>query len=554
MAEHEAQFPEPRDAKPPLPPAGPAAEAAERILQGRIRAPEGIFARRWLNTAGADQPPCTDLNAIFAALHYWIPRDPSLADELIQSAFALQDPGGALHRRFGSDGRVLDGTAPWPALLTAAAPRFAASADLADALLPKAEAYVRWAYAVFDPDRNGRPHWPSAHGALIPESWEPGLSSVDLTILLLSEISVLRGLCADGLVLRRPHDLDEMEQVLQRALASCAVDGAPPFRDRYFDGRIAQRITLSCYFPLWLDGLAPETRERLASHLEMGPCACADGGLYSWEPWADDPAPPPVSPALQLFILGAWERADRGSARRAAAALRSLLERTWAARGMFPADLTSGAPAPEPAQGPDLIAAAALAAPPMEGTPRQSARGAWLERHRRALLGGALALIILPLIGTVVYFRQRTMLPGSSMESLILLGRESLQAGRLDQAEMHLRDFIRRVPGTHGVAHMLLGNTLYRQGRYAEAETQYRIALQDKESSTHALYNLGLTLHRLDRLPEAENCMQTFVDEFSNTLPQFSDRARLALDIIRQQRKAREAAESEPAPSPPPAS
>ena len=551
MAERSEETPGPEGASMAWPPAGAAADAAEGILRSRIRDPEGLFTRRWLNTAGDGLAPETDLHALFAALRYWIPRDPALADDLIQSAFALQGRDGSLPRRFDRDGRVPDATAPWPALLTAAAPRITASARLCESLLTGAESYVLWACAHFDPNRDGRPHWPSAHAAMIPETWEPGLSNVDLTVLLLSEISVLRRMCAGGIVLKRPRELDEREHILRRALAACAVEGAPPFRDRYADGRPAQRITLSCYFPLWLDDLAPETRERLTSHLEMGPCAHAGGGLLSWEPWPEDPAPPPVSPSLQLFILAAWERADRESARRAAAALRARLERSWTARGCFPADLAAGGPAPECAKGPDLIAAAALAAPPMDVSLKRTARGAWMERHRRALLGAAVALIVLPVLGTVIYLRQRSMLPGSSMESIIVLGRESLQAGRYAQAESLLRDFIGRVPGTHGVAHLLLGNALFRQGRYADAEAQFRIALQDERSSTHALYNLGLALQRQGRLPEAETCMQTFVESFARDLPQYSDRARLALELIREQRAEREAARLEPAPAPP---
>ena len=45
--------------------------------------------------------------------------------------------------------------------------------------------------------------------------------------------------------------------------------------------------------------------------------------------------------------------------------------------------------------------------------------------------------------------------------------------------------------------------------------------------------------------------MQTFVESFARDLPQYSDRARLALELIREQRAEREAARLEPAPAPP---
>ncbi len=511
-----------------------ASAAAGAFLNARIRAPEGIFITRWLNTAAEGQPPEMDLNALFAALRHWIPRDPALADELIQSAFAAQGPEGSLSRRVCPDGRVADATAPWPVLLAAAAPRADASSALCEWLIPRAEAYLKWARGHFDPDGDGWPQWPSAHGALLPDTWEAGLAGVDLTVLLLSEAAALRRMCAGGITLENPRALGDFEHALRRSLGALAIEDAPPFRDRYLDGRPAQRITLSCYFPLWLDDLALQTREQLAQHLELGPCAHPGGGFASWEVWPEDPAPAPVSPALQLFMLAGLEKTDPGAAGRAADRVRSRMETAWSVHGWLPADLAAEANVPA-ASGCEGIAAAVLAAPPPPRAAEPSRRRAWLERNRRIVLAAAVVLIALPLAGLALYLQRQSSLPGANMETLIVLGRESMNAGRLDEAERLLRDFLRRFRGTHGVAHLLLGNTLFKQGRYAEAEQEYRVALDDEASGTHALYNLGVTLQRQGRLPEAEQCMQTFVDSFALELPQYAERARLALQLIRQQ-------------------
>jgi Tfp pilus assembly protein PilF len=81
--------------------------------------------------------------------------------------------------------------------------------------------------------------------------------------------------------------------------------------------------------------------------------------------------------------------------------------------------------------------------------------------------------------------------------------------------------------GDDGAERGRAGNTLYEQGQYAAAETEYRDGLSVHEDTTDAVYaalqnNLGATLHRQQRFSEARSAFQRAV----RTAPTEDDRVR----------------------------
>jgi tetratricopeptide (TPR) repeat protein len=508
-----------------------AAARAAAALTARVRAPEGIFAQRWVNAATPDEPPAMDLNALPVLTTYWVTRDPELAAELVRSAFSGQDPDGGLCRRIGPDGEVLEASAPWPRLLAGARPACAADPDLREWMVPHAEAWLHWAGARYDPGGEGRFCWPAPEESLLPQAWDENLASVGLTSLLCAECEAFRAILGEGGSPADPHALHTLETRLQEALSAQRDDTTGTFRDRYADGRAVQRLTLPVCFPLLLDGTPEAARATLAAELSEGPLMCSSGGFSAWEPWPGDPAAPPAPVALQPPALEALGRIDPETAARQRATLGLRLARAWETNGVLPDDLGGGG------AGRDTPVAEALLADALEPT-HTPLTPPWIERHRRTMMVLLLALLVLPVAIIFGLAHRRITLPASTMESIISLGRQHLATGHAREAEALLRDFIRRTGNPPGAAHLWLGNALFRQGRFEEAEAEYRIGLNDEVSSLHALYNLGLTLHRLGRLDEAIECFDAFIEAYEQDLPALVGQARRARMLIREQQRA----------------
>lgn len=514
--------------------AAAAVWAADALVM-RVRAPEGVFSERWFNSAAPGDAPAMDLNHLPVILAFWTPRDPALAAELTRSAFAGQDPDGELCRRLCPDGSAADPGAPWPRLLAGVRPVCEADPTLRDWIQPRGEAWLRWAGARFDPRAEGRFCWPSPDESMLPQAWDEGLASVGLVSLLLAEIESFRAIIGEGGSPSDPQSLHAFEQRLQDALAALRDGSTGVFRDRYPDGRAVQRETLPTYFPLLLDRIPESLRTALSAGLASGPLRRAGGGFAAWEPWPDDLEPPPAPLALQPLALEALGRADPAAADHARAAVRSALVLSWTSSGGLPDDLREAAAGTSDPVAEVILAGAAESAvtpPSMQ----------WMERHRSGLLAAMLALMVLPVLFIFWLAHHRITLPASTMESIISLGRQSLAAGQTKEAEFLLRDFIRRTGNPPGAAHLWLGNALFRQDRFAEAEAEYRIGMNDGQSSVYALYNLGLTLHRLGRPDEAVECFDALIEAYDEELPDVTARARAARALILEQQRASDTA------------
>jgi tetratricopeptide (TPR) repeat protein len=83
------------------------------------------------------------------------------------------------------------------------------------------------------------------------------------------------------------------------------------------------------------------------------------------------------------------------------------------------------------------------------------------------------------------------------------LGNMLKDQGRYDEAEKEYRDAIQADPDD-AAAHSNLGLLLNDQGRYDEAEKEYRDAIQADLDLAAAHYNLGVLLNNLERYDEAE--------------------------------------------------
>ena len=514
---------------------------AEALLAARVRAAEGVMHARWSVADGAG-PEGPDLNEVFPLVRAWAGRDPDLAQEIVRTAFATRKEDGFVPRWFRPDGFVPDWRAPWPLLAQAAHTVWEARPDPAflEVVLPRLDEYLDWGYSYFDPESKGTPTWPSEAEAFVPDVWDRDLVMVDLTVFLLNEVECLLALAAEirqGAAYYARFD-DHRRRLIETLDRFLWEEATHSYRDRYANGERVARRSLSGFTPLLLRDLGPARRKALLDELLEGELFDTERGLPLWEKWPEDPAPPPM-PALQQAVL--VEALDRSPEEPAVARLRErLAERladALAATGTLPADLAPEAPPSEHSSAAAACLAVQLVRPWVAAKPAVPPAALWMEEHRRSLTLTGTLLIALLVLGIGLFMHLRRATPGSSMEAIANLGKECYTAKDYKEATRLFEDFLYRSGGSGPVVHLMLGNALYRQERFAEAEQHYRVALQNEETSLHALYNLGLVLGRQKRYNEGVACFDEFHRIYATDFPDYAERARFAAGVLREQQR-----------------
>ncbi len=495
------------------------------LLLERLRDPVGIVRHRWC-ASGPSEAGVIDLNRLLPLVRLWMERDPEIAAELVHAAFAAQAPGGAVPRRFDTQGRSPAFEAPWPLLARAALLvwRQEGSRAFLEAVLPPLDAYLTWAMRYFDPQGEGHLCWPSDVEAFVPDTWDRGLATVDLTALLLSETESMIEM-AGGLQ-DVPMHVPRLE-ARRRMLADRLVrffwdEDARLFRDRYADGTWVSRRTLSARLPLLWEGLPPTLRAAWIGSLEEQDPLRGPHGMRLWEPWPDDPELPPSPPWQQAVALEAYRAA--GWQEGCDLLCSALSERTVST--------------PDGGVREGEMAHAVLGLLSRQPGPGRTGRAlpawvGWVDRRPR-LAAAAGVLLLASFFGTVVAFHTtRSRLPGSAIEALNGLALAHYRRGDYPQALALYEQLLDNEQAP--ILHLYYANTLYRVGRYAEAERHYRAVLSREADVPLAMYNLAQTLYREGRGEEAADLLEEVIRQYSVDYPEVTHLSRVAVALMRNE-------------------
>ncbi len=499
----------------------PLLAQALRRLEGRLRFPDGPGEGAWAAVSD-DGTETFDLNALLPLAAVWAPRRPEVAVALVDAALDACDEYGVPPRYTGPSAPTAPGAA-WP-LLAQAALR-AAGSEPDPGIDARAVEGLRRALGaavhLYDPEGVGRPRWPTPEEAFVPDAWDENLAPVDLAAFLRAEFEAFDLLCRrSGIEPDDDHRVppgyrERLDHHLLRVLWD---PRRGRFTDRYLDGRRSARLTLGALTPLLWTGLPDEHREAVRGLARAGSPLWTPAGLALWEPWPEDPVPPPT-PSLPLAVaLCALDRVP-AEFRDVAAAVRPALE------GAF-ADPAKAEPPPALS----VLAALSETGPEPDRTGR-SRWIRWLDRHSRPLLRIAGALLVLIALGLLLLPR---LFPhtgeGPTIEALAGLAENHYHHGRYEDAEALYREILRRrsIP----LAHFRLGNAAFRRGALAEAEAQYREAMRQRDLEPQALFNLAQVLLRKERVDEAREAFQRIVAEHGARYPDIVERAETALRIL----------------------
>lgn len=196
-----------------------AAICAESMLKA-LRPPEGSIPLSWSQSPATDTPQF-DLDELFPLALAWRLVDPAVAEELLTCALRVQTNAGAIpvHYAPHTTHSVLESPKPMMAKTVETVWETRRSEDFLNTAVPLLRRHIQWMLHHFDPQRKRTYCWKGRAECIDPSLYETDLATVDLTVLLLTEIEALNRLRAESSAYQTDPTYFEAErELLERDL------------------------------------------------------------------------------------------------------------------------------------------------------------------------------------------------------------------------------------------------------------------------------------------------------------------------------------------------
>lgn len=495
--------------------------ASEELL-AKLRPPRDAIPFTWsASSAGeVDVLSIRDLPITCAA---WAAIHPPVVSSILKAALSAQRDSGQIPAIIRPNGMHVVETAPPPVLAQMArlAWRVDRNTDFHEYALPRLQSYLSWLIAELDREWTGMPTWREESEAWIPEIYDARVITVDCSAMLAAEIDALDDFArsASGASPILP-ELAAYRDMLRTTLRTSFWDPATRrFADRTLEGQPVRRITLSAATPILTTAASDEERASLLGLLGDGGPLLTTDGARAWEPWPDDPQPPPIREADQVLLMDALRRNDANTD---ADRLRDALAagaRAWAGDG--------------PLTDAGALSVISIAHPVVERT-LDLQMPVWLRRldENRAKVTILLTLLLvgglLTVIGMTTGKRKLTV---QAVDASKGLASRYYVEGRFEDALAIYSDIEANWARHPGIA-LARGNTLYRMGRVDDAIQAYEQELAGSYPAAVAAFNAAVVKLRSGRHDEALRAYQRVTNDFARIAPDIAARARLAVDLL----------------------
>ena len=503
------------------PPVALAAENLKARLRSRTVALHGLWS-----AADGFANETFSLNEIYPLVRAWCLTDPPVALELIQTALSLQQSNGGFPA-WVEPGGLAATVAPWPFIVQSFELAWQSGHDpaLLKKYLPALRKYVQWAVRRFDPHRDRIPSWQSEQEVFVPESFERGKATPELTVLLIAEIEALIRLCAESehtesVTGSLTEERNQLAQTLNTVFWDPAVKA---FSNVWKDGHYLREPSFGSFLPLFWRGLDREKQTALLENFEE---TRSFPGHHAPSSWKQDAIGDTAHiPAIHQFMaFESLRNADNTRtllmlfAHRMSEGFTVWFDRESieVARGE-----TTGAPAF--ALGP--VTAALILAVQDEfahdeaeapSVAQQLLRWGHRLRINKADLSIAVGLLLAILIVHLFY----TLPHSHDAETRVAEASLNYQQGRYAEALRICRNYPDSV-----LSRFLQANLLMLNDRPDQAEKFYRQALTQKTGSPSALFGLALALQMNGNFKEAEKRYADFIDIYEKRYPETAELA-----------------------------
>lgn len=186
--------------------------SAESMMKA-LRPPEGNIPLHWCQ-ASTTNTPMMDVNELPALAQAWRLMDIEMAEELVLCALKIQTNAGAIAVNYTPHTTHSILEAPKPMLVQTAETiwKVRKNDKFLTAIIPLLRRHLQWLLHHFDPKRSNIYCWKSAQESLAPNLYESDLATVDLAVLLISEVDALNRLRSESLLYASDPDPYETER------------------------------------------------------------------------------------------------------------------------------------------------------------------------------------------------------------------------------------------------------------------------------------------------------------------------------------------------------
>jgi|GEM_PF-3188440 len=171
-----------------------AAISAEAMMKA-LRPAEGSIPMIWCQSSASDHP-MLDVNEIHSIALAWRLLDIETAENLLLCVLRLQTNAGAIPVQYAphTTHSVLEAPKPLLTKTLETVWNVRKNEDFLATALPLLRRHIQWLLHHFDPKRRGLHCWKNRNEPLVPEIFNSDLATVDLAVLLISEIDAFNRL------------------------------------------------------------------------------------------------------------------------------------------------------------------------------------------------------------------------------------------------------------------------------------------------------------------------------------------------------------------------
>lgn len=513
----------------------PVALAAE-ILTARLRQRTGTLHGLWSRAEGFENETFS-LNELYPLIRAWCIIDPPTALELAQTALSLQQNSGGFPSWIEAGG-LSSTSAPWPFIVQAFELAWRQNGDsaLLKKHLPALRKYMQWAMRRFDPHRDRIPAWQNEQEIFIPEHFERGKATPELTVMLITELDALIRLCevceyAEASVQSLAEERDQLTQTLNTVFWN---PEQKAFSNVWKNGHYLHEPSFGSFMPLFWRGLDREKQTALLEAFEETHGFPGQADPASWKQERIDDAA--HLPAIHQFI--AFEALRNAGGTRAPLMLFVRRARegfaAWFERESIEAARHQTAPSTTAyALGPVTAALILAVQEAFENEASKAPSAAQLLLkwgHRRRINKTDLRIVFTFLLAIVIVHLAYTLPRSRNSEARVAEAALSYQQGHYTDAMRICRHY-----PNNALSRLIQANLLMLAERPDQAETLYRKALLQETESPSALFGLALALQLTGNLEEAQKRYIDFIDIHENRYPAAAQLADEFMQLARDQ-------------------
>jgi len=510
------------------PPVAMAAENLAARLRERTPAIHGLWSM-----AEGFAGNTFSLNELYPLVRAWSLIDPPVALELAQTALSIQQSSGGFPAWIEAGG-LASPVAPWPFIAQSFELAWQSSRDpsLLKKHLPALRKYVQWAVRRFDPRRDMIPAWQSEQEIFVPDSFERGKATPELTVMLIAEIEAVLRLGeenehADSAAESLTEERDQLTQTLNTVFWNPSVKA---FSNAWKDGHYLHQPSFGSFMPLFWRGLDKEKQNALLEAFEETHGFPGHHQPASWkQEEIDDTA---HLPAIHQFMALEAIRNTGGNTlmlfvRRAREGFAAWFERESieAARG----DTST----PAYALGPVTASLVLTAQAEFEReTSKAPSFGQQILRwsHRLKISKTDVRIVSVFLLAILIAHLAYTLPHLHDADARVAEAVLNYQQGRYTDAMR----ICRRYPDS-ARSRFLQANILMIADQPGPAEELYRQALTQETESPAALFGLALSLQMNGNFKQAEKRYGDFIDIYETRHPEAAELADEFMQLAREQ-------------------